>query len=82
MLISNLLEKNELKQLSFDNTVYTKNEFISTAIAQIGEPAILRNKRLVSFIVNPFRYNDATNTLEVIKKAEIEITFDNETFYK
>ena len=59
-----------------------KTNFISTAIAQIGEPAILRNKRLVSFIVNPFRYNDATNTLEVIKKAEIEITFDNETFYK
>ncbi len=70
--------ENELEQLTFDNKVYSKNVFYPTSIAQIGEPAILRNKRLVSFIVHPFRYNDATNTLEVIKKAEIEITFDNE----
>ncbi len=70
--------ENELELLTFDNNVYTKNMFYPTDIAQIGEPAILRNKRIVSFIVNPFRYNDQTNVLEVIKKAEIEITFDNE----
>lgn len=70
--------ENELEQLTFDNSVYTKNTFYPTTIAQIGEPAILRNKRLVSFVVHPFRYNDATHTLEVITKAEIEITFDNE----
>ncbi len=70
--------ENELQSLTFDNTLYTKNVFYPTTIAQIGEPAILRNKRLVNFIVNPFRYNDSTNSLEVIKKAEIEITFENE----
>ncbi len=73
------VKENNLQPLSFNNTVYTKNVFYPTSKAQIGEPAILRNKRLVNFIVNPFRYNDATNTLEVIKKAEIEISFDNES---
>lgn len=71
--------ENELELLSFNNSVYTKDITYPEALAQIGEPAILRNKRLVSFVVNPFRYNDASNTLEIIKKAEIEITIDNES---
>ncbi|MBI9030689.1 T9SS type A sorting domain-containing protein [bacterium] len=70
--------ENDQQQLTFDNEVYTKNIFYPATLAQIGEPAILRNKRIVNFIVNPFRYNDATNVLEVIKKAEIEIIIDNE----
>ena len=72
------VRENKTEKATFDTTVYTKNMFYPTSIAQIGEPAILRNKRLVNFIVNPFSYNDSTNTLEVIKKAEIEITFDNQ----
>ncbi len=70
--------ENEQEIYTFNNEVYTKNVYYPTSIAQIGEPAILRNKRIVNFIVHPFRYNDATNTLEVIKKAEIEIIFENE----
>ncbi len=68
----------ELKAITFDNSVYTKDIYYPINRVQIGEPAILRNKRLVSFVVNPFRYNDASNTLEVITKAEILITIEDQ----
>ncbi len=70
--------ENPQELLSFNNQVYTKDVYYPTSIVEIGQPAILRNKRLVNFIVNPFRYNDAKNVLEVINKAEIEITIENE----
>ncbi len=70
--------ENDQQQLTYDKEAYTKNIFYPATLAQIGEPAILRNKRIVNFVMHPFRYNDATNVLEVIKKAEIEIIIDNE----
>ena len=69
--------ENDLELLTFDNNVYTKNIVYPQDIVRIGEPAIFRNKRVISFIIQPFRYNDATNVLEVIEKANIEISFDN-----
>src|SRR5690554_3644927 len=69
--------ENDLELLTFNNQVYSKNVFYPAEIVQIGEPAIFRNKRVVSFTIHPFRYNDAINVLEVIEKAEIEISFDN-----
>ncbi|MFA7057472.1 MAG: C25 family cysteine peptidase, partial [Candidatus Cloacimonadales bacterium] len=69
--------ENDLELLTFDNNVYTKNIVYPQDIVRIGQPAIFRNKRVISFIIQPFRYNDATNVLEVIEKANIEISFDN-----
>ena len=69
--------ENDLELLTFNNNIYSKNIVYPQDIVRIGEPAIFRNRRVVSFIIQPFRYNDATKVLEVIEKANIEISFDN-----
>ncbi len=71
--------ENREQALTFDRSVYTKNVFYPSRIAAISEPAVIRNKRVVSINFNPFRYNDSQKTLQVIKKANITVNFDVNT---
>ncbi|OQY38712.1 MAG: hypothetical protein B6226_03245 [Candidatus Cloacimonetes bacterium 4572_65] len=68
--------ENELQLLSYNNEVYTKDLFYPRNIVSMGDPAILRNRRIANITFSPFRYNDGLNQLQVIKKAKVTISFD------
>lgn len=70
---------NEQETLSFNKDVYTKDSYYPERIADIGDPAILRNHRIASIVFYPFRYNDAKKELLVITKAIIDVTYDSES---
>ncbi len=70
-------QEDDYQSYFLERELYSKDEFYPQEIAQISHPAILRNTRIASITLNPFRYNGAKQILEVIQEAEIEISYDN-----
>lgn len=53
--------------------VYTTNAWFPAAIADLGEPYILRDERGLVVEVNAFRWNPATGTLRVFSSVTVEV---------
>jgi len=62
---------------TIDEEYYNSSQLFPTQIAQLNEPAIMRDYRIVAVTVNPFQYNPATNSLEVISELELTVTTDS-----
>ncbi|MCF7793307.1 MAG: T9SS type A sorting domain-containing protein [Candidatus Cloacimonetes bacterium] len=56
---------------------YRSSEVFPTQIAEVGQPAILRDLRVVNVTINPFQYNAATNELVVYSQVEVELIPQN-----
>ncbi|MCD4820412.1 MAG: hypothetical protein K8S23_17165 [Candidatus Cloacimonetes bacterium] len=67
-------EKN-IFDFTIDNDFYNSRSIFPQNIVELGEPAILRDYRIVSVTINPFQYNSANNSVRIIKN--IELTIDN-----
>ena len=64
-----ILSNSTVKQEE-NNQWYPEDEVL------IGEPAIMRNKRLINIMINSFRYNNNKQELQVLKKVKIIINYN------
>ncbi|MFC1898416.1 C25 family cysteine peptidase [Candidatus Cloacimonadota bacterium] len=74
-----LQSESEINRQDFviDADFYAGNEIFPAKIAQVDEPAIMRDYRLVNVTVNPFQYDPKTNELRIISEVEIEVVCEN-----
>ncbi len=56
-----------------DELFYSGRSVFPTNIIQIGEPAILRDHRVVNVTINAFQYDLAARELRIIKNIELEV---------
>ncbi len=56
-----------------DEAFYSGSEVFPIQMVEIGEPAFMRDLRVVNVTVNPFQYNPQTRELRIIKNIEFTI---------
>ncbi len=59
---------------SIDESFYSGRSVFPANIVQVGEPAIMRDHRVVTVTVNPFQYNPQNNTLRIVKNIDIIVS--------
>ncbi|MFH1841874.1 MAG: C25 family cysteine peptidase [bacterium] len=69
------LQPDDSKSFVLDADYYKRQGFGDTPLLTVGEPAIMRDIRVVPVIFNPVRYDPATGQVEVTCKQTVEITF-------
>ena len=62
----------------FDEAYYSEGVLFPDKWATLGDPAIMRDYRIIPVTVNPIRINAATGEAKVLKSLHIEIEFNNE----
>ncbi|MCK4312741.1 MAG: hypothetical protein KAW88_08420, partial [Candidatus Cloacimonetes bacterium] len=55
-----------IHEFTIDDIFYAEGEVFPSKIIEIGEPAIMRDFRIVNVTVNPFQYNPKSKELKVI----------------
>ncbi len=58
-----------------DQTAYANEEFLGREMVSIGDPAILRDLRVVPLRFHPVQYNPASGEIRVAHRVEIELRF-------
>jgi len=58
-----------------DSRLYATDALFPSAIAEIGEPGIMRDLRLVQVRVYPVRYNPVTGTLVAVDRIQIRLNY-------
>ena len=56
--------------------VYKSDSFYPDEIVMAGEPALMRDVRVVPVRINPIRYNPATKELAVAHRIEVQVTYE------
>ena len=71
-----LISESQPNERSFviDEEFYKNGEIFPGKIVEIGEPAIMRDFRIVNLTINPFQYDPIKKELKIIKNIELEIT--------
>jgi hypothetical protein len=59
---------------TIDESYYQNGEIFPQQIVQVGQPVILRDLRIVSVTVNPFRYDPQRHELIIVKNVDIRLT--------
>jgi len=65
-------------EFSKNNDTYGQDKFFPEVLAEAGEPAILRDVRVVQISVYPVHYNPVTRQLKVFRNISVDITYDGE----
>lgn len=58
---------------AIDYAYYRSGSLFPQSAIEIGDPAIMRDYRVVLVTINPFQYNPQTHTLSVITSADINL---------
>jgi hypothetical protein len=61
------------KEFVIDEAYYNSEEVFPGKIVEIGEPAIMRDYRVVNITVNPFQYDPKNRELRVVKNVDIVV---------
>ena len=57
----------------WDQNFYRQNTWYPSEVATLGEPAVLRDVRLVTVSICPVQYNPATGTLRTYHNIEVQV---------
>lgn len=68
----------ETSDFNIDLEFYTNGEVYPREIVRIGRPAILRNYRVASLIINPFQYDPVKKELTIYSNIDFEILYNFE----
>jgi hypothetical protein len=60
-------------EFTINKDFYRSEQTFPTKIAEVGEPAIMRDLRVVSLTINPFQYNPAQEQLIITKNVKVRI---------
>ncbi|MBC8277645.1 MAG: hypothetical protein H8E46_05390 [FCB group bacterium] len=63
--------------LEYDNSVYASVAAFPRQLVEIGDPAIMRDLRVVRLTVNPVRWNPAEEKLYIYRNFEVELTYED-----
>ncbi|MFH1845559.1 MAG: C25 family cysteine peptidase [bacterium] len=69
------LQPDDAKSLVRNETYYTRQGFGDTPLVTVGEPAIMRDQRVIPVTFHPLRYDPARGEVEVAYRQTIELTF-------
>jgi hypothetical protein len=61
------------KEFTIDENYYSEGEIFPSQLLEIGEPAIMRDLRVVNVTVNPFQYNPQTHELKIFKNVKFVV---------
>jgi hypothetical protein len=61
------------ESFTIDQAFYSSANIFPQSSLEVGEPAIMRDYRVVLVTINPFQYNPHTRTLSVITSADISL---------
>ena len=61
------------KEFVIDEAYYNSEDVFPGKIVEIGEPAIMRDYRVVNITVNPFQYDPQNRELRVVKNVDIVV---------
>ena len=61
------------REFVIDEGFYESAEIFPVEIVQIGEPAIMRDYRIVNVTINPFQYDPQNNKLRIVKNVDITV---------
>ncbi len=56
-----------------DEAFYTNGDVFPGRVVEIGEPAIMRDFRVVNVTINPFQYDPRTKELRIVKNVDIVV---------
>ena len=62
--------------LTYNTDIYSRDENFPGAIVELGEPAILRDLRVLRVTVNPIVYNPVSKKLGFRKSVDVSINFE------
>ncbi len=62
-----------------DEAFYNKGEVFPGKVVEIGEPAIMRDFRIVNVTINPFQYDPQTRELRIVTNVEIVVNTSGTT---
>ncbi|MCK4696560.1 MAG: hypothetical protein KAT74_12390, partial [Candidatus Cloacimonetes bacterium] len=65
--------KSNNKEFTIDENYYLEGEIFPSQLLEAGEPAIMRDLRVVNVTVNPFQYNPQTQELKIFKNVEFVV---------
>ncbi len=69
------MQPEDASELVIDREAYTRSGYPAGDPVRIGEPAIARDLRVVPILFAPVRFDGARQTLEVVKRLVVQITF-------
>jgi len=61
----------------YNNSFYTRNEFLFEELVKVEEMGIMRSLRLANLCISPVRYNPVTQTLRFYQNLQVEVFFNN-----
>ncbi|MCK5126268.1 MAG: VCBS repeat-containing protein [candidate division Zixibacteria bacterium] len=70
-----LLEGEEPAAFDIDQTLYQQNQFYDYETAQVSDPAIWRDVRMVNLSVCPFKHNPVTGELIAYSQITVKVEF-------
>ncbi len=65
-----------LKKLNFNSQVYSFNKNFPSKFAEISEPAIFRDLRILKLKINPVKFNPVTQEVSVLSKITVRINYE------
>ncbi|MCF7869155.1 MAG: hypothetical protein K9N09_10705, partial [Candidatus Cloacimonetes bacterium] len=71
-----MAEDKERDSFFIDEQFYLGEQTFPTRIAEIGEPVILRDIRLVPVTINAFQYNSSTNEIIIYNNVDVTVSCD------
>ncbi len=66
----------EIPPFTKDDAFYQKNEFYPSEVAQLGEPIICRDLRMIQVEINPVQYNPVTKQLKVYTSIDYNLVYE------
>ena len=63
-------------ELVYDAEIYNADRMFPAELVELGEPAIMRDLRLIRVTVNPVRYNPVTQRLELYHHVEVTLRYE------
>ncbi|MEZ4651542.1 MAG: C25 family cysteine peptidase [Candidatus Eisenbacteria bacterium] len=72
------MQPDEPGEFAIDVASYSQDRFDSFEDATVGEPALLRDLRVVGLNVQPVHYNPARQLLHVVRKMRVDVEFTGE----
>ena len=62
------------KEFVIDEAFYNNGEVFPGRVVDIGEPAIMRDHRVVNVTINPFQYDPRSRELRIVTNVDIVVT--------
>jgi len=65
-------------EFTVNEDLYSRNEFFPQQMVSVGDPAILRDYRVVRLTTYPVQYNPVTHQVNVYDRMTVRVTFEGE----